>query len=51
MERSRREGKVEGKVEERSSMILTALQGGSTPEAIAKVMCIPIDKVNVIATE
>lgn len=47
MARHRREGKAE----ERVNLIRTALNGGSTPEAIAKVMCIPLEEVKSISTQ
>lgn len=47
MARHRREGKAE----ERVNLIRTALHGGSTPEAIAKVMCIPLEEVKSISTQ
>ena len=51
MARHRREGKAEGKTEERANLIRTALHAGSTPEAIAKVMCIPLEEVKSISTQ
>jgi len=47
MARHRREGKAE----ERVNLIRTALHGGSTPEEIAKVMCIPLEEVKSISTQ
>ena len=47
MERSRREGKAE----ERSSIILTALQSGSTPEDIARILQISLNEVQTVASQ
>jgi len=47
MERHRREGKAE----ERANLIRTALQGGSTPEDVARILQIPIEEVKSIANQ
>lgn len=43
MERNQRKGKAD--------LIIRALQGGSTPEEIARVMRIPLDEVKAIAVQ